>query len=185
LHAERRFASELTHELPLSLLRGHRPSQQVRADYPEAIGEPHPRAVEMSEAMREGAVTPRDLVGRGFTFAEQAEYHEEARRIAMDASVRQVAPQADRLSDIILKAREAVSSHMPVPRKCKSAQALTIAWGGYCTARAAYHLDPWDRQRERCIERLRAFFAQTDTLPGLVNYVVSAVDETMTIKSRN
>jgi hypothetical protein len=139
----------------------------------------HPRAVELAEAMREGLGTFRDLVGAGFTAAEITEFHAEARALATSLAARQVSPGADLLAEMVTKARAAIAAHRPMPKGATETQALFVAWGRYCAARAAYLLDPWDGQRERCLDLLRAYFRATPAGEAVTGHVVRAVAETM------
>lgn len=146
-----------------------RASAQTRPVLPEGLdGAPHPRAVALADAMLDiaalghGGATFKDLIGAGFTSAEIIEHGEAAQKIANEKGTRQVAPSPDRLADMIEKARAAVPYRLPLPEGVGETQALFLSWGRYCAARAAFLIDPWPGQRERCIEVL---FAYLDRLP--------------------
>lgn len=161
-------------------------SPQIRVDHP-AVGsgsEPHPRALEMAEAMREiaaigGGVTYRDLVGAGFTAAEIIEHHPAAERLAKDASTRQVSPSPDLMAEMVDKARQAWPNRMPLPAGARENQALFQHWGRYCAARAAYKLDCWSGQRERCLDTLTDFLDRLPLLPRDRKQIVRAVAATL------
>jgi len=139
----------------------------------------HPRAVELAEALREGPATFRDLLGAGFTAAEITEFFAEAAALAASLRSRQVSPGADLLAEMVAKARAAVPSHRPMPKGAVETQALFVAWGRYCAARAAFVLDPWDGQRERCLDLLRAYFRATPAGEAVTGHVVRGVAEIM------
>ncbi len=140
-----------------------RPSSQIRTVFPELDENPHPRAIEMAEAMREftalgnGGPTFRDLIREGFTSAEIAEHHRQAEQLAHERGTRQITPEPDRLAELVAKAVSPVPNRLPLPAGTAETQALFQGWGHYCTARAAYLLDPWPGQRERCLDRLRDY----------------------------
>ncbi len=162
-----------------------RASMQSRPDWPDAVlsRDPetmHPRAVEMAQAMREGSGTFRDLVAAGFTVAEITEFNREAKALATTLSARQMSPGADRLSELAEKARAAIENRPPMPKGATETQPLLVAWSAYCRAIAAYKLDRWPAQRERCLKQLEAFFRQTPAGPAVTRHVVCAVDETLT-----
>lgn len=164
--------------------RAGRFSGQTRADWPDTVltvdpDSMHPRAVEMADARREGVTTFRGLIGAGFTTAEITEFHAEAKALASSLSVRQVSPGADLLAEMVAKARAAIASHRPMPKGATETQALFVAWGRYCAARSAYVIDPWDGQRERCLDLLRAYFRATPAGEAVTDHVVRAVAETM------
>lgn len=160
-------------------LSGHvqsdRPGPTLSVD-PDTM---HPRAIEMAEAMREGATAFRDLIGAGFTPAEIGRFHEEARALAICRAERQVAPSPDRLSEMIDKARAAIANRMPLAKGAGETQAMVVAWNRYCMARNAYRLDAWDGQRERCAVLLHAFFRQTPVRLAVADFVVRETVKTM------
>lgn len=143
----------------------------------------HPRAVEMASAFREGTTTFAALIGAGFTTAEITEFHVEAKALATSLSSRQVSPGADLLSDMVMKAKAAISSHRPMPKGARETQALYVAWERYCAARNAYLLDCWDGQRERCLSLLRAYFRATPAGAAVTDHVVRAVAAQLEILS--
>lgn len=143
----------------------HRPSRTVRAMLPEEIGEPHPRAIELADkaldiAARGSGVTFKDLIQEGFTNAEIIEHSRAAERINTDRQDKQITVRPDLVADIKLKAREANSAFMPLPRGTTETQALTVLWGTYCAARAALLIDPTIGQRQRCLNLLGDYLAR-------------------------
>lgn len=168
-----------THAHAVDNLSGHIPSDRPGPTSSVDPDTMHPRAIEMAEAMREGATAFRDLIGRGFTPAEIARFHEEARALAVSRAERQVAPSPDRLSELIDKARAAIANRMPLPKGAGETQAMVVAWNRYCLARNAYRLDAWDGQRERCASLLHAFFRQTPVRQAVADYVVAECMKTM------
>jgi len=124
--------------------------------------DPHPRAVEMAEKMREaigafGGVTWSDLVAAGFTSAELVEHETAARAIAGAAIVRQVSPPGDRVPDFLQKSIAAAVHVMPLTAGTDPTPERSGAWEKYCRARAAWKLDPWTSQGERCLALLDRF----------------------------
>lgn len=157
-----------------------RSSHQIRPQWPEPVmpTDPdvmHPRAVAMAEAMREGATTFRGLIAAGFTAAEITEFHREAEALATARADRQVSPGADLLAEMTAKACAAIHNRRPMPKGTTETQALFVAWGRYCAARAAMVVDPWDGQRERCLSLLSAYFRLTPAGETIAGYVVAAV----------
>lgn len=145
--------------------------------WPEGDGEFHPRAIEMADKMREaagtfGSVTFADLIQAGFTSAEIIEHEAAARRIAQAGFVRQVAKPGDRVPDIIAKAIAAASHVVPVTAGTSLDEAMIEEWGRFCTARAAWKLDPWAGQGERCLNRLNRFLDLLPLLPREKNRVL-------------
>ena len=166
------------------MLDHHRPSTQSRPVMPEDGGEVHPRCLEMAEAMRDlmasnGGVRSKELIGADFTWAEIAEFHEQAAKIATELSTKQVSIRPDLMADLIEKARIAMPNRLPLPRDAKETQALTIAWGHYCAARGALLMDPWPSQRERCLAMLSVYLDRLPLFPTIRKAVLAAVDETL------
>lgn len=140
----------------------------------------HPRCVEMAEFMREHPGCQfRDLRRADFTCQEITAFAEEAMSLAAKLYHKQIAPRGDLLADMKLKAREAVQNFQPLPRGTADSQALYVAWGAYCAARAAFALDPAgnDAQRERCIARLEAYFRLTAAGPAVAREIVGEVED--------
>lgn len=188
---------------------GHPHPELVEGELVEGVeGKPHPRAKAMASVMQDiaasgGGVVFRDLAQAGFTAAEIIEHHVEAARLAAEASTREVAPEGDRVPDIIARARAPLPNRPPVvrlpllrqaqdeeggnphgePRACRGVEPddphLRNAWGRYCAARAAYLLDPWVSQRERCMALLERCLDMLPLLPRQKNDVLVAVDATM------
>lgn len=157
------------------MLQQHRFSRQVRPIHPEADADVHPRAVEMAEAMREGADTFRALKGRGFSDREIADFADAARALAQENSIRHLTLPPDRLEDIIDKAKIAMPNRPPLPRGTAETQATLVLWGRYCMARNALTFDPWPAQRERCLGILRAYLDRTQLFEHSKKEVVEAV----------
>ncbi len=157
---------------------------QARPDWPDApqTRDPetmHPRAVEMAERLREGTNTFKGLIGAGFTSSEITEHFRDAEALAMSAMTRQVSPGADLFSELVAKAKAAIASSRPMPKGTAETQALLVAWDAYCRARAAFVLDPWGSQRERCLMLLRGYFRQTPLGEPLTGHLVARVAEAM------
>ncbi|MBZ9822311.1 hypothetical protein [Mesorhizobium sp. CA4] len=166
------------------MLDYHRPTTQARPVLPEGGTDTHPRCLEMAEAMRElfavgGGVRFADLIRAGFTSAEIVEFKEDAGKLATELSTRHVSIRPDLMADIIEKARQAMPNRLPLPRDTTETQALVIAWGKYCAARAALIVDPWSSQRERCLTVLSAYLDKLPIFPTARKAVLAAVDETL------
>ncbi len=163
-------------------------SAQSRSFHPDAFEPPHPRAVEMAEKMREeagafGSSTFAGLVQAGFTQAEIVEHEPVARALAGAAFVRQVAPPGDRVPDIIEKAIAAAAHRMPRLAGPEAGEAAAEAWGRYCLARAAFKLDPWPSQQERCLVLLDRFLrAMGPLLPREMTRIACAVAVSMKLE---
>ncbi|MCO6386377.1 hypothetical protein [Aliihoeflea sp. 40Bstr573] len=141
---------------------GARVSEQLRPGHPEEPGTPHPRAVDMCEAIREvvgseGGCSETELIARGFSLPEIVEHCPEARRLLRAGFVRQLAPEYDRVPEIIEKALVAAAHIMPRMAGVEPLAGAAEAWSRYCGARAACKLDDWIAQRERCVALLDTF----------------------------
>ncbi|RWK61825.1 MAG: hypothetical protein EOR85_12840 [Mesorhizobium sp.] len=159
-------------------------SPQTRPVLPDEGGDLHPRCREMAEAMREllaagGGVRFADLIRADFTSAEIVEFREQAAKLATELSTRQISARPDLMADIIEKARTPLPNRPPLPRDTKETQALLVAWGGYCTARAALVLDPWPGQRERCLALLSLYLNRLPIFPANRETVMRAVEQTL------
>lgn len=159
-------------------------SPQPRPEWPDAphMIDPdlmHPRAVEMAQAMREGATRYDDIAGAGFSPQEIKRFGADARTLARTLATRQISPGGDRLSEMADKALAAIEGQWPVWKGTGETQALVVSWGAYCRARNAFVLDPSDAQRLRCIEKLTAFFAATPAGAAATRHVVEAVDRAL------
>lgn len=146
-----------------------------------------PRAAAMAEIMREilfrdGNVTEQALVAEGFTAGEIVEYADEARRHAR-LTITVHGEGFDRLPAITAKAIDAVSYVMPVTAGVKDTAMAGVAWRAYCTAIAAYRLDPWVSQSERCLHLLQTFLAHLPLLARERNGVVASVAATLRKRS--
>jgi hypothetical protein len=154
----------------------YRRSQQARPVWPEGeVDAAHPRCAEMAEAMREGYVTFKDLLGQGFKPDEITEFFAQAGNVARDRIVRQVAPRCDMIADVIDKAKMAMPNRPPLPRGITETQAVLTAWNGYCQARVALTFDPWSSQRERCLRLLRAYLDRSELFAQMKDEIVNAV----------
>lgn len=157
------------------------PSPQARSIHPDFDpAAPHARAVEMAEKIAElagsaGNVTERDLAQAGFSVAEIVEHSPAALKLASGNLVKQVAPSGDRVPEIIEKALIAAAHAMPVCAGIEATDEMTVRWKRYCAASAAYRLDPWVSQGERCIALLSKFLALQPMLPREVDRVIYAI----------
>lgn len=157
-----------------------RPSAQIRNGYPFDPGPPHPRATEMAETMREargarGACTYADLAGAGFSPAEIIEHETAAGRLAEAGFVRQISPPFDRVPDIIEKALVSAAHMIPKVAGVGNDETAVTHWRRYCAARAAFHLDPWVSQGERCLNLLKFFLATKPLLEREANRIIFAI----------
>jgi hypothetical protein len=169
-------------EFPMNALARFTP--EARPQWPDAPHtlDPdlmHPRAIEMAQAMREGATRYNELAGAGFSPQEISRFAADARSLARTLSTRQVDPGGDLLSEMVDKAKAAAHWQMPLPRGTSETQALALAWAAYCKAMAAHVMDPWPTQRERCVALLEGFFARTNAGPAVTRHVVTAITETL------
>jgi len=161
---------------------GQRASGQVRSDHPVGEQKLHHRAVELADMLRElagveGGATEAELRSRGFTMAEIVEHLPVATLMVSESWVRRVDPPGDRVPDIITKALAAASHNMPKTAGL-DAEAEELAqepWRAYCLARAAWKLDPWVSQGERCLNLLTAFLNRLPLLPRETNRVLYAI----------
>lgn len=150
---------------------------------PEAM---HPRAVEMAERMREGATTFRELTGAGFSAAEIDRFAADARAHAQALAERQAEPGGDLMSEMADKARAAIPMYPPMPMGTPATQAMLIGWRGYCSAVAAYALDPHAAQHARCLSLLEAWFRRhTPVGPAVIRHVVGEAESMLTRAARN
>jgi len=159
------------------------PSDQ-RPAFPEAFVETHPRCLEMSEAMRDlfavsGGVKPEDLIRAGFTSSEIIEFRDNAARLAVLTSTKQLTIRPDLLEDMIEKARYAAPNRLPLPADAEPTRGLVQAWGEYCAARGALLLDPWAGQRERCMAVLSSYLECLPIFPAIRMRVLQAVEAAM------
>ncbi|WP_217577356.1 hypothetical protein [Mesorhizobium sp. GbtcB19] len=188
---QRNFHSETASPIPASLAGkpGQRFSQARRIRHPEAgspelyDGSPrNPRAVELADAIREIAgcgVGPneKDLSVLGFSVGEIIALLPEAKLILAESFVREIAPSGDRLQQIIEKALASAAHIMPKTGGLDevSEQAAAVEWQRYCQARAAFKLDPWFSQSERCLHLLQVFLRKLPLLPREANRVTYAL----------
>lgn len=148
--------------------RGNRPAAPLCA-----------RTLLMAEAIREitcrdGAVTEPALVGEGFTAAEIVELFPDALSLARRAFA-VVGARGDRVPDIIEKAIAGQAWAMPITAGTAERETMRLAWRDYCTALAAYKIDPWLSQGERCLVRLKVFLGLLPLLPVEINRVTNGV----------
>lgn len=144
------------------------------------IDDPHPRAVEMAEKMREAAgafghATWGDLVAAGFSSDEIVEHETLARTLAGAGFVRQVTPAGDRVPDFLQKAIAATVHVMPLTAGATPTAERAGAWEAFCRARAAWKLDPWTSQGERCLAHLDRFLRFFPLLDRERNRIVSGL----------
>ncbi|RWN11786.1 hypothetical protein [Mesorhizobium sp.] len=152
-----------------------------RAEDPEARRY-HPRAIELAEAMREVAgcgegPTEKDMAVAGFSFGEIIEHLPQAKLYLAETFVKQVAPQCDRVPEIIQKALDSVAHQMPRTGGLTDdeAEVAGVEWRRFCVARAAFKLDPWFSQSERTLNFLRRFLAKLPLLEREANRVIAAL----------
>lgn len=141
---------------------------------------PHARALAMADAMREargarGACTYADLASAGFSPAEIIEHETIATEIAEAGFIRQVAQPFDRVPEIIEKALVSAAHIIPKVAGIDNDETAVTRWRWYCAARAAFHLDPWVSQGERCLTLLKSFLATKPLLEREANRVIFAV----------
>ncbi|HEV2501451.1 MAG TPA: hypothetical protein VGV39_00150 [Mesorhizobium sp.] len=170
---------------------GHRASSQVRPDHPAGEQKLHHRAVELADMLREltgadGGASEAELRSRGFTMAEIVEHLPSATLIVSESWVRRVDPPGDRVPDIVTKALAAASHNMPKTAGLdpEDEDIAAGAWRRYCTARAAWKLDPWVSQGERCLKLLEAFLSRLPLLERERNRVVYALAAQQKIEGR-
>jgi hypothetical protein len=179
-----RNQSEAAAPIPASLAGrpGQRFSDARRIDYPEAVRIRDPRAIELAGALAEIAgcgngATEGDLSMLGFSIGEIIAHLPEAKLILAESFVREIAPTGDRLAAIIEKAIASVAHIMPKTAGLDEASedAAAVEWRRYCTARAAFKLDPWWSQSERVLAALKAFLRRLPLLEREANRVLYAI----------
>lgn len=160
---------------------GERPSPQLRAIHPET-NDRHPRAIELADAMREVAgcgvgASEKDMVMAGFSVTEIIEHLPVAKLVLAESFVREVTPPGDRVPQIIEKAVASAAHIMPKTAGLDAAseEAAEKIWRQYCAARAAFKLDPWWSQSERCIALLKTFLRKLPLIEREANRVIYAV----------
>lgn len=143
---------------------------------------PHHRAVEMAEKMAEatgayGGAFYADLVAAGFSQTEIVEHEATARALCAAGFVRNIRPAGDRVPGIIEKALASAAHVMPrtAALEFDDAQEAEYRWRRYCQARAAFKLDPWLSQGERCLSHLKDFLRCIPLLEREVNRIIFAV----------
>lgn len=161
---------------------GQGASSQVRSEHPAGEQTLHHRAVELADMLRElagadGGASEAELRSRGFTMAEIVEHLPTATLIVSESWVRRVDPPGDRVPDIVTKALAAAAHNMPKTAGLEPEfeEDAGIAWRRYCVARAAWKLDPWVSQGERCLRLLEAFLVRLPLLERERNRVVYAL----------
>lgn len=168
--------------IPQSLAgRGERPSPQTRPVYPETETR-HPRAIELADAIREIAggglgATEKDISMLGFSVGEIIEHLPLAKIIIAESFVREIQPSGDRVPQIIEKAMLSAAHIMPKTAGLDPASEDTAEklWRAYCSARAAFKLDPWWSQSERCLAMLKSFLRKLPLIEREVNRIIYAV----------
>ncbi|MER8786849.1 hypothetical protein NKH71_03110 [Mesorhizobium sp. M0983] len=169
--------------IPHSLAgRGERPSPQTRPVYPETETTRHPRAIELADAIREIAggglgATEKDISMLGFSVGEIIEHLPMAKIIIAESFVREIQPAGDRVPQIIEKALLSAAHIMPKTAGLDPASedAAEKLWRTYCSARAAFKLDPWWSQSERCLALLKSFLRKLPLIDREVNRILYAV----------
>lgn len=142
----------------------------------DAISSPHPRVVEMAEAIREivfrdGCVTDAALVAEGYSASEivdlGAEAGERARLLMVSDGT---APD----NYALIRAKAEHAGAMPAPGGFVPDRHAREAWDRYVKARRGHRIDPWIGQQTRCEELLRRFLTRLPLLPREVNGIVSS-----------
>lgn len=139
----------------------------------------NPRLAAMAEAMRELAHSPQGateqaLIGAGFSMAEILEYAVEAAALA-SISAQVDAARFDRVADILDKAVAAMPHRPPrVGGHDLDAEGLR-RWSEFCTARAAFKLDPWTLQAERVLNKLDAALHRLPLIAQERNRVITGL----------
>lgn len=156
-----------------------RPTNQTRVIDPFPFEPIQGTARQMGEKMREilcrdGSVTDAALIAEGFTTADIIEYGQEAKDFVR-FTITSHGAVGDRVAGIIDKAVFACAGVMPSTAGTDITDTTRIAWNDYCTAMAAFRLDPWISQQERCLNRLRTFLGLLPLLPSEANRITTAV----------
>ena len=94
-----------------------------------------------------------------------------------ESFVREISPPGDRLPQIIEKAVASAAHIMPrtAGLDADSEEAAEKIWRKYCAARAAFKLDPWWSQSERCLALLESFLRKLPLIEREANRVIYAV----------
>lgn len=180
-----RSQSQAAAPIPASLADkpGQRFSEGRRVEHPEAAGKIRDaRAIELAEAIAEIAgcgngATESDLSVLGFSVGEIIAHLPEAKLILAETFVRELAPSGDRMQQIIEKALASAVHLMPVTGGLDgpSQDIARIEWQRYCQARAAFKLDPWWSQSERCLNALKVFLRKLPLMEKEANRVIYAI----------
>lgn len=154
-------------------------SRNYRPADPAGEIAPAPRLIDMAEALRELAHSPEGateqaLIGRGFTIAEILEYAVGAATIAA-ASSQADAARFDRVPDMVTKAIAAMPHSPPRTGGCDLDGEGLARWSAFCAARAAFKLDPWPMQAERCLELVNAALMRLPLLGNERARIVAAL----------
>lgn len=172
---------DLAHPGIRSTLAGNgRSSVQLRTSHPDEPEAIHPRARELADSIREftgsaGGASEADLRGAGFTMAEITEHLPLAETLICESFVRHAPPPGDRVPEIIDKALVSASHRIPATAAHVTTDRNVAEWRAFCTARAAFRLDPWVSQGERCITLLARFLAGLPLLEREANRVIFAI----------
>ncbi len=161
-------------------------------NHAHGLAEPiHPRLAEMVDKMREitgafGSCTQEDLRRAGFSAQEMEAHGGLAGDLAAAGFVRQVAAPRDRIQDVIVKAIAAAPHAMPAiaGMEAEDREAI-LRWGRFCAARAAWKIDPWIGQKERCIGLVDSFLTRTPLLPRERNRVCYALAASMKVERQH
>jgi hypothetical protein len=179
-----RSQSETAAPIPASLAGrpGQRFSDARRAEHPEAVRIRDPRAVELAGALARSpaaATAPpkSDLSVLGFSIGEIIAHLPEAKLILAESFVREIAPTGDRHAADHRKGDGLGGAHHAEDRRAgrASEEAAAVEWRRYCQARAAFKLDPWWSQSERCLAALKTFLRRLPLLEREANRVIYAV----------
>jgi hypothetical protein len=183
VHSHPAHQTETASPSSLAGRSGQRFSQARRVEHPEAgSGARNPRAVELADALAEIAgcgngASEKDLSVLGFSIGEILAHLPEAKLILAESFVRDIAPTGDRMQQIIEKAIASAAHIMPKTAGLDEASedAAAVEWRRYCTARAAFKLDPWFSQSERVLVLLKAFLRRLPLLEREANRVLYAI----------
>lgn len=182
MHAANPQSVDRSSGIPASLADrpGTRFTSQTRADWPEGRERPHPRAVALADKIREiagneGGASENELRREGFSLGEIVEHLPAAKLILAESFVRELSPAGDRLADVIAKAVASAAHNMPKMSGVDVVEAGCREWRLYCQARAAFKLDPWVSQGERCLQILARFLNVLPMLERERNRVLAAV----------
>ena len=122
-----------------------------------------------------GCCTFDDLRSAGYTMEEIIACERDARALAAKRMRDTAGPHFDRLDAIVVKLVAAAPHAIPTPGGFAHGDDSRTAWDRFCTARAAYKVDPWVSQGERCLSLADAFLRCLPLLPAERNRAVQAL----------